>query len=726
MSDGISRRGFLKASGAAGAIAATGAEAEARAGAPVLGPDKTPFKLKVNGKEHDVALEPRTTLLNALRTHLDVTGPKEVCDRGACGACTVWVDGKPVNSCLYLAIDAAGRDVTTVEGLSKDGKLDPLQQKFCEHDGMQCGFCTPGFVMSIKACLRDNPKASLDEVKRSCAGNVCRCAAYPGIFAAAMAVAKGEKPEADFKKLDGAELRKYVEEKGVPRVDGPDKVSGRAKYTMDVNVKGMLTARLLQSPFSSATIEGEPDEEAAKKVPGVKFVAVLGRQSNQIGQPMAVAIAEDPQAADEALAALKLRLKPGRASTDPVKAFEDGNVRADNATDGVLATIKKAAVSVENTYVGNMVMHSALEPHGCVVRWEPDGNLTVWESAQHTSGVQQNMARAARLQQSQVHAICEFVGGGFGAKIGSWNFGGNVVNWAKDLGAPVKCMMSRAGELLAGGGRVPNVVTVKLAADRAGSMVAAWLKSLGRMGFYWYRPGAVASDAVNGNVTGIGPTPALRAPGAPPAQVVAEQIVDDLAAELGADPLDLRLKNRPDLKAWFDEGAKRIGWDRRQKKPGSARGDVVRGIGVGCGEFAGSSGCDFIEVEVDRRTGVVRVIKVVAIFNSDWVNRRGVINQIHGGTIMGLSWALTEERVLDGPTGAMLNTNFETYKVLGPLDVPEIEVVLGGQAHRPRGVGEAPVVPVAGALSNAIFNAIGARVKRMPFNPRNVLAAMKT
>jgi aerobic-type carbon monoxide dehydrogenase small subunit (CoxS/CutS family) len=209
---GFSRRNFLKGVAAAGATAAApSVPVNADVAAPVLGPGKTPFKLNVNGNTHDLTVEPRTTLLNALRNHLDYTGCKEVCDRGACGACTVWVDGKPVNSCIMLALDAAGKPITTVEGLAKDGKLDPLQQKFVEHEGLQCGFCIPGFLMSIKACLRDKPKATLDEVKRSCAGNVCRCAAYPGMFAAAMAVVKGEKAELDVTKLAGAELKKYLE-----------------------------------------------------------------------------------------------------------------------------------------------------------------------------------------------------------------------------------------------------------------------------------------------------------------------------------------------------------------------------------------------------------------------------------------------------------------------------------------------------------------------------------
>jgi xanthine dehydrogenase YagR molybdenum-binding subunit len=200
--------------------------------------------------------------------------------------------------------------------------------------------------------------------------------------------------------------------------------------------------------------------------------------------------------------------------------------------------------------------------------------------------------------------------------------------------------------------------------------------------------------------------------------------MDDLAHKLDMDPLEFRLKNDNRLKDWFAEGAKRIGWEKR-KKTGSQKGHVVRGFGVGCGAFAGARGCDFVEVEVDKQTGVVRVVKIVVLFEGGFINRRGALNQITGGTIMGMSWAMWEDRVLDRKTGGMLNTNLETYKIAGSLDIPEIDVVLLGRFGSSTGVGEAPVVPVAGAISNAIFNAIGVRVNRMPFTPRHVLAALE-
>ncbi|HVS11689.1 MAG TPA: (2Fe-2S)-binding protein, partial [Planctomycetota bacterium] len=145
-----------------------------------------------NGAKQKVKVEPRTTLLNALRNHCEppLTGAKLVCDHGSCGACTVLLDGRPVYACMQLAANAAGREVTTVEGLAKGGELTPVQQAFVEHDALMCGFCTPGFVVSVSACLKEKPSATLDEIKTACSGNLCRCGTYPKIFEAALAAGK--------------------------------------------------------------------------------------------------------------------------------------------------------------------------------------------------------------------------------------------------------------------------------------------------------------------------------------------------------------------------------------------------------------------------------------------------------------------------------------------------------------------------------------------------------
>jgi len=151
--------------------------------APPATPAAVPVTLNVNGKSHALALDPRTTLLDALREHLDLTGSKKGCDHGQCGACTVLVDGRRILSCLTLAAAVRG-PVTTIEGLAQNGNLHPMQQAFIDHDAFQCGYCTPGQIMSAVACVREGHVRSDDEIREYMSGNLCRCAAYPNILAA--------------------------------------------------------------------------------------------------------------------------------------------------------------------------------------------------------------------------------------------------------------------------------------------------------------------------------------------------------------------------------------------------------------------------------------------------------------------------------------------------------------------------------------------------------------
>jgi xanthine dehydrogenase YagT iron-sulfur-binding subunit len=200
---GVTRRGFIKGAGlgAAGAtllnagIATVQATADGAREAGVEGPGAVPVTLVVNGVRRRIEIEPRTTLAEALRDPIGLTGTKVSCDRGSCSACTVWLDGVPVSSCMTLAIDVGERQVTTIEGLAREGKLHPVQEVFVEHDAMQCGFCTPGMVMSCAALLERNPSPTLDDVKTATSGNLCRCGTYPNFFEATLAAAKKPRKE---------------------------------------------------------------------------------------------------------------------------------------------------------------------------------------------------------------------------------------------------------------------------------------------------------------------------------------------------------------------------------------------------------------------------------------------------------------------------------------------------------------------------------------------------
>ena len=183
-SSGVSRRDFLKISGISVAVPlVAGPKMVMAAGEelPVHGPGKVPMGFAINGKSLKASLEPRVTLLDALRDQFELTGAKRVCDRAECGACTVLMDNKPVYACSVLAIEAQHKPITTVEALMQDAKLHPVQQAFVENDASQCGFCTPGFVVACKAFLDKHPRPSAEDVRRGLSGNLCRCGTYHGI-----------------------------------------------------------------------------------------------------------------------------------------------------------------------------------------------------------------------------------------------------------------------------------------------------------------------------------------------------------------------------------------------------------------------------------------------------------------------------------------------------------------------------------------------------------------
>src|ERR1700722_1313963 len=251
----ISRRAFVETTGA-GLVVATSVplavqEVAAQETATPNSPPapRTSIKLIVNGTEHRVEVEDRWTLVEVLRDHLNLTGTKIGCDRGEGGACTVLLEGKPVYSCSHLAAWMDGKSIQTVEGLEQNGKLDPLQQSFMDHDAPQCGYCTSGQLMSAKACLSQHPRATRDEVRAAMTGTICRCSNYNRYVEATLAVA-GTETAAKVAMFDAASEGPMkalnTVGKATTRIDARQRVTGKATYTPDVNLPGMLYARRLR------------------------------------------------------------------------------------------------------------------------------------------------------------------------------------------------------------------------------------------------------------------------------------------------------------------------------------------------------------------------------------------------------------------------------------------------------------------------------------------------
>ena len=187
----LNRRNFLRTTGVVGLAETIAAPVELAAqstASAALGPGDVPVRLNVNGRQIDLMIEPRVTLLDALRTRANLTGNKRGCNRGACGACTMIVDGRPVYSCSTLAIEVQGKQIRNIDGLANGDQLHPVQQAFCDKDALMCGFCTPGFIMASVALLEKNPNPTPEQIKKGLDGNICRCGTFTRIFEAVSSV----------------------------------------------------------------------------------------------------------------------------------------------------------------------------------------------------------------------------------------------------------------------------------------------------------------------------------------------------------------------------------------------------------------------------------------------------------------------------------------------------------------------------------------------------------
>jgi len=229
--------------------------------------------LKVNGQIYNVSVKDNETLLDVIRDKLHLTGTKKGCDLGVCGACTVLIDGEPMNSCLLLASTMQGREITTIEGVATDGALHPIQRAFVHEGAIQCGYCTPGMVISAKALIDENPDPSDEEIKNALSGNLCRCTGYTGIIRAVKNWKKYKDPKKTGESTGSRDdVDRYtIVGRSLPRVDAADKATGKAKYTGDYHFQYMLYGRILGSTVAHGKIK-RIDTSRAEALPGVVCV----------------------------------------------------------------------------------------------------------------------------------------------------------------------------------------------------------------------------------------------------------------------------------------------------------------------------------------------------------------------------------------------------------------------------------------------------------------------
>ncbi len=550
--------------------------------------------LTVNGTLHELEVPESRTLAQVLRYDLGLTGTKIGCEEAECGACTVIVNGEAIDSCIYPAFKAESATVETIEGLAKDGELHPLQRAFAEHGAVQCGFCTPGLIMTAKRLLDEKPDATHGDVKVALKDTFCRCTGYVAVFNAIDAAAaelRGETAHG-FKRPPTVEPLKVI---GQP-VSGQhviDKVTGRAKFTDDYIFPDMLYARTLRAAYPHARLLSI-DTSAAKALTGVAAVlthedvpgdnihglvyddwpALAADKVRYMGDPVAIVAAETQEIADEAIKLIQVEYEPLGVVDNPEYARSpEAPVLHENwPTGNLLKHIKvyhgdieqglaEADVIVEREYRTPTTEHAFLEPEcsiGVPAGVADHNKLTIYVGSQIPYQDRNQVARAMTMRDEDVRIVGTLIGGGFGGKE---DIAGqiHVAMLATATGRPVKMLYTRQESLLFHPKRHATVIRIKTGAKRDGTLTAVRAELYGDGGAYASLSDKVLTRATThatgpyvvpntkidcyAMYTNNPPSGAFRGFGVTQSAFAVEQNMDLLAEALGMDPFELRRKN---------------------------------------------------------------------------------------------------------------------------------------------------------------------------------------
>ncbi len=609
----LSRRQFIEGTGAAlvaaTAVPALNAQSPTAKAAPTgeaLSSARSTIHLTVNGAPRTVEVDDRWTLVELLRDHLGLTGTKIGCDRGECGACTVHIDGKPMYSCSQLAVWMDGHSIRTVEGLAQNGKLDPLQQSFMDHDAPQCGFCTSGQLMSAKAVLTANPHATEEQVRAGMAGNICRCSNYNRYVEATLASAGTPGTASKTIMIDNAAGQNVQSLKtlgrSTTRIDALERVTGKATYTSDVKLPaGTLYARVLRSPHPHARIRSI-DTSKALAMPGVKAVITHenakvvwgsgsiagGRQyveemkkittqrryafNNPVryaGEPVAAVAAIDRHTAEEALRhitvdyeVLPFVLEPEEAlKPGAVQIWPEGNLSLDVKNQAKPMTERRGNIEegfrnsekiFEDRYTTTFVHNAQMEPRVSLAVWEGE-KLTMYTPTGGIANCRTDMARDLGIPRENVRVVCQYMGGNFGNKNQNQDADLIAALLAKQAGAPVKLELSRKEDFIGMHGRWPTVQYYKVGVSGDGTLQALQLRGYSGMGPYRKNSGNIGGvelyqvphlEAVVHPVYTNKTTGAnFRGPEFPQGFFGIQSMMDDVAYKLGMDPVEFVKKN---------------------------------------------------------------------------------------------------------------------------------------------------------------------------------------
>jgi selenium-dependent xanthine dehydrogenase len=558
--------------------------------------------LVVNGQAKTLEVSPSAFLADVLREQLGLTGTKIGCNEAECGICTVLVDGMPILSCVYPALKAQGKCVETIEGLAKAAQLHPLQQAFIDHGAVQCGFCTPGLIMTSKALLETHPDPSDDDIKYALKDTYCRCTGYVSVIESikdAAARSRSAQMQKVHVVLPSTREPLNVVGRPLPRPDAVAKVTGMAKFTDDYVFPNMLFARTLRAGVPHAHIK-IIDTSRAKALAGV--VAVLTHEDvpaqknhglvhydwpvlcydkvRYVGDAVAIVAAETREIAEQALQLIDVQYELLPVVDDPVKGLaadaslvhKAGNLLKHIYVDkgDMDAGFAQADLVVARDYQTATTEHAFLEPECAIGRVTPEGRIEVYVGSQIPYQDRTQIALALGVPDNQVRVIGTLIGGGFGGKE---DIAGqiHVALLAKATGRPVKMLYKRNESLIFHPKRHAVQFKVKVGAKRDGTFTAIRVELWGDTGAYASLGDKVMTRAATHasgpyevqNVkidcyavyTNNIPSGAFRGFGVTQSCFAVESAIDELAHQLNLDPIEIRRKNALHVGSLTNTGA---------------------------------------------------------------------------------------------------------------------------------------------------------------------------
>jgi carbon-monoxide dehydrogenase large subunit len=558
--------------------------------------------LRVNGEQVNAEVEPRMLLVHFLREHLRLTGVHIGCDTSQCGACSVLLDGLAVKSCTVLAVQAHGHDVVTIEGLTPDEGLAPLQQAFQKHHALQCGFCTPGMVIGAHSLLEINAHPSQEEIREGIRGNRCRCTGYQNIvraiFSASSPADQQQSENLSSSKPAASAKPKHIGARA-ERLEDPRFLTGQATYVDDIQLHGMLHMDILRSPFAHARIRridvsktqtmpgvvaiyvGEqlravvPLLPSASGLPGLKVPdhhALAVDTVRFVGEGVALVVAQDRFAARDAREAIEVEYEALPVTIDLDHALQaDAPLVHEQFGDNIAFTfpigndvqtaLDESEVVIRERMENQRLIPNPMETRGIVADYRAsDGQFTVWISTQAPHLIRSELAMFLSIPEHKLRVIAPEVGGAFGAKNNPYAEEVLAIVLAKQLGKPIKWIEERQEHMLATSHGRGQLTDVEIGAQRDGTVRALRLRILADMGAYHhiltpmgplqtaflmtgcYRIPYAKAEIV-GVFTNKTPTDPYRGFGRAEAAYYLERAMDLVARELGLDPVEVRRRN---------------------------------------------------------------------------------------------------------------------------------------------------------------------------------------